>query len=666
MHHRTTGPAVAVLAALVAALLPSVGLASSLGSPATNRRIQAQRFSQAPVIDGKLDDAVWATAELQTGFSDSYDGSPMPDQTEVRLGYDDKAIYVAFVCHDADPGSIVAQQTRREANIQQDDHVCFRINPFGNLRYDDQSNFEVNAIGTQEATIAGGRAAKQEWLGDWQGAAQRTPDGFTVEMSVPWSILNRPAAEGSSTMDVNFSRNHAHLKRNSVWSYLGPNGLNEHTGRWLNVAPPPAVKKDPLSLLGYVFGGPNGDQGTALRGGLDARYEPAGQTTLVGTLNPDFANIEGDVQSIDFSYSEKLTSERRPFFLEGSDYFHLHDGSGGNVFLSQRIPQFAGGFKYFGKPTNAHSIGMLGAFTSDRQDYVASWKVAPTPYWSLTTSAVVRHDAEVRNEVLNARFGWHSGNWGGDAGYGRSSDRSGRGDVYGGNLWWNTKNMGFNAGMGGVSPGYLPRDGYVSFTDVRNQGLSGWYGGQLRRGAIRSWSLSAGATEARHYDNTFQMRNRNISGGLQTRSDIALSFSRQIGGFEEFRDHLTTLAISYPATDQFHYIGVRYNTGNLGGSRYTFLGPFAAYRFGERLSVALSLTSVRQFEDHEQDIATVSYDLDKAHSISGRLVKRDGDTNWYLSYRQSGYGGLEYFVIVGDPNSRTFSDRFVIKLIAPL
>ena len=84
------------------------------------------------------------------------------------------------------------------------------------------------------------------------------------------------------------------------------------------------------------------------------------------------------------------------------------------------------------------------------------------------------------------------------------------------------------------------------------------------------------------------------------------------------------------------------------------------------MQLILRHQSVRHFANAEQTIATVRFDIDANRSVGGRLIRQNEDWNWYLSYRMSGKEGLEYFLIVGDPNANQFQRSLVFKVVAPL
>src|SRR5437016_5791596 len=83
--------------------------------------------------------------------------------------------------------------------------------------------------------------------------------------------------------------------------------------------------------------------------------------TGVGTILPDFENVEGAVEGIDFSYGERFVPDRRPFFLEGSDIYSSR-GVAGQFFDSQRIPHFDTGVNLYGKLDARDAVGVLSAW----------------------------------------------------------------------------------------------------------------------------------------------------------------------------------------------------------------------------------------------------------------------------------------------------------------
>src|SRR5688572_12682195 len=122
MHSRS-----AVLAALALVAFPSTALADQ--APQTNRAeigvtgprpvATARRVTETPTIDGLLDEPVWQLAAPLTDFvqADPLEGQPASERTEVRILYDDNAIFVGVICYDSDPSQIITTDTRRDAGL---------------------------------------------------------------------------------------------------------------------------------------------------------------------------------------------------------------------------------------------------------------------------------------------------------------------------------------------------------------------------------------------------------------------------------------------------------------------------------------------------------------------------------------------------------------------
>lgn len=664
---RVRGALAVRAAGLTAALL--VSAASGVwarGPETTNRSLPAVRVEQPPRIDGVLDDPCWKLLPQATGFTDEMLGTLVADQTTAWIGYDDTFIYVAFHCKDSEPRRIVAEETRRGVRARGDDRVRFRLNPFNSRRGDDESELHVNARGTQSTEIAGGRAAKLEWEGEWQAAGRIVEDGWVAEMAIPWRIFTRPAGEGRPlTMGINFERYQARTDTRSYWSNLGPQQRRELGGEWTGVVPPPREREDLLSILAYGYGGYH--QGGAMgRFGLDARYQFTPQMAGVATWKPDFSNVEGDVTSIDFSYAERLPDERRPFFLEGGGFYNLDLGRN-EPFASVRVPEFDLGGKVFGRVGADTNVGVLAAYGfHGRKDGVATVAHRFSPRESVGLQWVGRMEQAAENHLLVANAGARRGDWRVGFSYGRSLDTAGNGEAGEAEVNWGAKTFFGGASFQWTSRAFRARNGFVPFQNQR--GVSAYFGNDVdwRTGffAASSWTVSAHRSE--RYGGAFFQDGVHANLFLRTRSRITMSVNSSAGRFEHHRDRVTSVSLGYPALDRNQHFGISHGWGRQAGRSYRRWGPHANWRFADRLAIAASSEIVELHGRRQQDLLSIAYDLARDTTVGGRLVRRDGSTNWYMSLRRSGYGGTEYFVIVGDPNARTFTQRAVVKVIFPL
>lgn len=331
------------------------------------RELPAVRLEAPPTIDGDLSDPAWQKAARADRFTDALLGNVVADQTVALLAYDASWIYVAFYAYDRDPGGIVARETKRGSPLRGEDTVALYLDSFHSHR--DRSVFRVNPLGTQFARFAGGRSVKLEWEGAWKAAARVVADGWTAEIAIPWSILNYPAvkaprpASRAPACGLNFERHQERAKISSWWSNLGAEGA-ERDGHWTGVVYPPF--RPQLSLLPYAAPGWLAKEGAGVRSGLDLRARLTPTLTLVGTVNPDFENLEGAVEGIDFSYGERFVPDRRPFFQEAPGGVQTL-GQVGIYFHSRRIGPFDAGINLGGKPTDRDTIQLLAALDLGRR-----------------------------------------------------------------------------------------------------------------------------------------------------------------------------------------------------------------------------------------------------------------------------------------------------------
>src|SRR5205823_11586536 len=187
-----------------------------------------------------------------------------------------------------EPAAISAQQTKRDAGFGFDDAVTLQLDPYHNHRQ--ISEFSVNALGTQADSMAGGRARKIEWKGDWQAAAVRTPDGWAAEMAIPFAILNFQS--GGGTFGVNFVRYHHRTQEWSRWADVTRQFLPEEAGHLTDLVLPAESGGKKLTVMPYAAGGRNlpdkrgGVQKVPATAGLDARHDFANNLSGVLSVNP--------------------------------------------------------------------------------------------------------------------------------------------------------------------------------------------------------------------------------------------------------------------------------------------------------------------------------------------------------------------------------------------
>ncbi|GAB1406785.1 DUF5916 domain-containing protein [Thermomonas brevis] len=318
--------------ALVLALLLCAPFAQAQTIAATH----IPRLQGEIVVDGELDDAAWAQAQVvDIAYEVSPgDNIPAPQQTTVRIGHDDDALYVAFDARDTDPARIRAYLRDRDAAFD-DDWVGLFMDTFDDQRR--AYEFFVNPLGVQMDLIkdeTNGGNEDSSWDGLWSSAGKVTAHGYQVELRIPFSTLRFRNMAGMQRWGIGFFRNYPRGKRHQLMSNRVPRGGNCLTctlakyegmegarqGRNLEIVPSLTVgRPETRGAAGQPWRG----DGFQVEPGLDVSWAPTPNTTLNATLNPDFSQVESDQAQLDLNQSFALYfDEKRPFFMEGADYFN--------------------------------------------------------------------------------------------------------------------------------------------------------------------------------------------------------------------------------------------------------------------------------------------------------------------------------------------------------
>ncbi|MBC7553497.1 MAG: carbohydrate binding family 9 domain-containing protein [Taibaiella sp.] len=316
-----------------------------LTAGAQQKKVVAARIKGIVNIDGKLNDAAWATADIAGSFiQNSPDpGKPSTVNTEVKILYDDEAVYIGAMMQD-NTDSILRQLTPR------DDYGEGNTDIFGVTfdTYTDQQNgfvFIVTAAGVQADAKMGIGGTDYSWNAAWLSKVGITDKGWSVEIKIPYSAIRFPHTSDQK-WNVNFSRTVRRVRETSFWSPVLP----QVAGFLIQAGRIDSIKdiKSPLRLtfLPYISTYAEnyaGNTSTSVNGGLDLKYGLSESFTLDLTLVPDFGQTLYDNKVLNLSAVEVRYDERRYFFTEGTDLFNKND-----LFYSRRVG---------GLPVNFFSIG---------------------------------------------------------------------------------------------------------------------------------------------------------------------------------------------------------------------------------------------------------------------------------------------------------------------
>ncbi len=329
--------------------------------------VQVPRLEVEPAIDGKLDEQVWGEAALLTGFSQfsPADGVAAADSTEILVWYSPTAILFGIRAFEAH-GAVHATLADRD-RIASDDHVQILLSTFDDGRQ--ASVFAVNPFGVQSdgtlvetgSTSGNGfnnnvvRREKADLSPDFVFASKGrvTEYGYEVEVRIPFKSLRfQPKAEQSWGMNIVRLVQHsghedswAPAKRASA-SFLAQSGRlvglkDLRRGVVLDITPSITSRSTGTRAIGgWDYAGGSPELGGTVRWGI------TNNLTLNGTANPDFSQVESDVQEFAFDPRQEIFfSEKRPFFLDGVEQFNTPN----LLIYTRRIVQPVAAAKLTGK-----------------------------------------------------------------------------------------------------------------------------------------------------------------------------------------------------------------------------------------------------------------------------------------------------------------------------
>jgi hypothetical protein len=339
-------------------------------------RVTATRLlpGEEIVLDGRLDDPVWARAEAAHGFRqhDPQRRAPTSVPTVFKVAYDDRALYIAIACWEDDMSRVARRLSRRDT-IESSDLVSIYLDP-----YHDRLtgyNFRVTADGVKvDAYVFNDGERDQDWDAVWQAETGEDDRGWYVEVRIPLQALRfKPAPSMTWGLQV----------------YRWLHGRGEDTGwatwdrtesgfvrRWGTLVGLDGItSRRALEVLPYVAGGLVDEADPAvdreqltryLNWGADLKYNLNGALTAQATFQPDFGQVEADPALLNLSPFETFYQEKRPFFVEGSRFF-AHPAF--NLFYSRRVgtghegSRIRAAGKLTGKLDGRWTVAALGAFT---------------------------------------------------------------------------------------------------------------------------------------------------------------------------------------------------------------------------------------------------------------------------------------------------------------
>ncbi len=286
-------------------------------------------------MDGKLDEPIWSAIP-------AYDDMLMisPDtlddpsyRTLARYFYTEEGMYVGVKLEQPHE-SLVARLSSRDQFINRDSFGIY-LDTSGNGLY---GYFFIVHLGgaVMDGKIAPERQYAMEWDGPWHRATSELPDGWSVEMFLPWSMMALPQVIGARNIGFYADRSVAHL--NERW---GVPPLAFSSARFMSALGSmtfedvdPGRQFDLYPYTSYTYDEMTGED--EYRAGLDLFWRPSTNFQVTATANPDFGAVESDDVVINLTAFETFFPEKRLFFVEGNEVFKttprekVFSGSGGS------------------------------------------------------------------------------------------------------------------------------------------------------------------------------------------------------------------------------------------------------------------------------------------------------------------------------------------------
>jgi hypothetical protein len=375
---------------------------NGFGQVTERKQYTAERIIIPPLIDGILDDVSWKSGSWAGNFTQNqpFSGRPESQRTEFKILFDDNNLYVAIKAYDSSPDSIVNRLSRRD---QQDgDLAGIIIDSFHDLRTGFLFGVSSTGVKYDHMMTNDGQNDDPSWDPNWWVKTSINAEGWVAEMKIPFSQVrfekNSGDVWGFDVGRVLYRKNettywqHIPKEASGLMHLFGElKGLEQIKPRKILDFTPysvartesfQSISENPFRSTGKL---------SSLNGGIDAKIGVTNNLTMDLTINPDFGQVEADPSEVNLSAYETFFTEKRPFFIEGSNItdFGLGIGDGevgnDNLFYSRRIGRrplgnpdlrdgwnadipmqstILGAAKLTGKTKNGLSVGLVDAVTA--------------------------------------------------------------------------------------------------------------------------------------------------------------------------------------------------------------------------------------------------------------------------------------------------------------
>lgn len=403
--------------------------AQFLAAELPRKIIRATRTDAPPVLDGAVTDPQWKTTSAILDFTQAepVEGGRPTELTSVRVLYDDRAIYVGVICYDSHPEGIVRQLSRRDRTTEAD-----RFTVMIDSYFDRKSAFvfTTNVSGVQSDGVLSqeGKVYDVTWDAVWEVKTEVYADGWSAEYAIPFNAL-RFSENSRYLWGINFRRYISRKQEVEDWVMV-PRTDPYEIPRWgtlegiVGISPPINLTLLPYASASSTIESPGSRTTNRFRFGGDIKYGLERNFTLDATINPDFGQVEVDQSVLNLTVFETLYPEKRPFFVEGAQFFTFgssYDDTPLPLFFSRRIGKqpslpadsgtvidnplqttILGAAKFSGRSSSGFSFGALSALTDEEQATIRD---------ASGREFTVRTEPRASYSVLRLRQDLEGGSW---------------------------------------------------------------------------------------------------------------------------------------------------------------------------------------------------------------------------------------------------------------
>jgi hypothetical protein len=585
--------------------------------------VRIPRVSQPPKLEDFLGEHTGPETKV-TGFKqrDPQDGAPVSQPTTAYLSYDDKNLYVVFVCKD-EPGKVRAHLSKRE-DIFSDDWVGVFLDTYRD--HHRAYEFLVNPLGIQaDGIIIEGQNDDFTFDTVWHSEGKLTDDGYVVLIAIPFKSLRFSNADVQS-WGIGLGREIVRSNEGSFWPYI-THKIQSFTPQLAtaegleHISPGRNIQLIPYGVFAHDRfldeTQPAFKTNTEKRVGLDAKFVIHDSLTLDVTANPDFSQVESDDPQVTVNQRfEVFFPEKRPFFQENANFFQTPE----NLFFSRRIGDPQVGARLTGRigrwtigalaiddrapglsvvetdPLHGERAGIgivrvqreiadqstVGIFISSRDFAQSSNRVASidtrikiTPRWFFTAQAITSFTHQLDGTRLS-------------------------GPAYNADLSYGDVHANYEVNYLDRSPGFNADLGFIPRVDIRQISQFASYRWRPKKGRVVSFGPNSFTTLDWDRKGRIQDWRQNIAFQTEFKGQTFL-FVRRAEYFElfqnlGFREHSNTVQFS---TQWVNWLSVNLGFDNGMGVNYfpgSNLAPFPAASLDANAGVTFRPNSKMRFD----------------------------------------------------------------------